>query len=131
VVNVFFFKKKKHKSNLHRLIFMKNVVVGHYHEATRLDALKEALAEFISTLTIIIVFANEGFDMAFAKVTDSAANTPTGLITAAIAHAFALFVVGATISKKQRCLAAVNKLLENSYYFFLLINKLLSDSTSK
>jgi aquaporin TIP len=90
---------------------MKNVVVGHYHEATRLDALKETLAEFISTLAIIVVFANEGFDMAFAKVTDSAANTPTGLITAAIAHAFALFVVGATISKSNGVLQQLTNFL--------------------
>jgi aquaporin TIP len=63
--------------------------------------LKEALTGFISTL--IIVFANEGSGMAFAKLTDSAANIRARLIIAAIAHAFSPFVfvyVGANISKK-------------------------------
>ncbi|KAG6769753.1 hypothetical protein POPTR_006G121700v4 [Populus trichocarpa] len=78
---------------------IRNIAVGHYHEATQPDALRAALAEFISTL--IFVFAGEGSGMAFAKLTDGAANTPAGLIAAAIAHAFALFVavsVGANIS---------------------------------
>jgi len=73
--------------------------VGHYHETAQPDALKAALAEFISTL--IFVFAGEGSGMAFSKLTDGASNTPAGLIAAAIAHAFALFVavsVGANIS---------------------------------
>ncbi len=78
---------------------IRNIAVGHYHEATQPDALKAALAEFISTL--IFVFAGEGSGMAFSKLTDGASNTPAGLIAAAIAHAFALFVavsVGANIS---------------------------------
>ncbi|XP_011004488.1 PREDICTED: aquaporin TIP1-1-like [Populus euphratica] len=78
---------------------IRNIAVGHYHETTQPDALKAALAEFISTL--IFVFAGEGSGMAFSKLTDGASNTPAGLIAAAIAHAFALFVavsVGANIS---------------------------------
>ncbi|KAJ6407507.1 hypothetical protein OIU84_010904 [Salix udensis] len=78
---------------------IRNIAVGHYHEATQPDALRAALAEFISTL--IFVFAGEGSGMAFSKLTDGASNTPAGLIAAAIAHAFALFVavsVGANIS---------------------------------
>jgi aquaporin TIP len=78
---------------------IRNIAVGHYRETTQPDALKAALAEFISTL--IFVFAGEGSGMAFSKLTDGASNTPAGLIAAAIAHAFALFVavsVGANIS---------------------------------
>ncbi|KAG6745161.1 aquaporin TIP1-1 [Populus alba x Populus x berolinensis] len=78
---------------------IRNIAVGHYHETAQPDALKAALAEFISTL--IFVFAGEGSGMAFSKLTDGASNTPAGLIAAAIAHAFALFVavsVGANIS---------------------------------
>ncbi|KAG5253242.1 hypothetical protein OIU76_020941 [Salix suchowensis] len=78
---------------------IRNIAVGHYHETTQPDTWKAALAEFISTL--IFVFAGEGSGMAFSKLTDGAANTPAGLIAAAIAHAFALFVavsVGANIS---------------------------------
>uniref|UniRef100_UPI0032974D41 aquaporin n=1 Tax=Salmonella enterica TaxID=28901 RepID=UPI0032974D41 len=68
----------------------RNIAIGHHHEATHPDALKQALAEFISTL--IFVFAGEGSGMAFNKLTDNAANTPAGLISASVAHAFALFV---------------------------------------
>ncbi|CAN0878709.1 Aquaporin TIP1-2 [Linum grandiflorum] len=78
---------------------IRNIAVGHVGEATHPDALKAGLAEFFSTL--IFVFAGEGSGMAFAKLTDGAANTPAGLIAASIAHAFALFVavsVGANIS---------------------------------
>lgn len=75
------------------------IAIGRTEEAYHPDALKAALAEFISTL--IFVFAGQGSGMAFSKLTDGAANTPAGLISAAIAHAFALFVavaVGANIS---------------------------------
>lgn len=75
------------------------IAVGTTAEATHPDALKAALAEFISML--IFVFAGSGSGMAFNKLTDNASNTPAGLIAAAIAHAFALFVavsVGANIS---------------------------------
>ncbi|XP_028082750.1 aquaporin TIP1-1-like [Camellia sinensis] len=57
------------------------------------------LAEFISTL--IFVFAREGSGMAFNKLTGDGAATPSGVLSAAIAHVFALFVavsIGANIS---------------------------------
>uniref|UniRef100_A0A7N0UCP4 Tonoplast intrinsic protein n=1 Tax=Kalanchoe fedtschenkoi TaxID=63787 RepID=A0A7N0UCP4_KALFE len=76
-----------------------SIAVGHHSEAARPDALKAALAEFISTL--IFVFAGEGSGMAFNKLTDDGSSTPAGLVQAALAHAFALFVavsVGANIS---------------------------------
>ncbi|XP_057772319.1 aquaporin TIP1-2-like [Salvia miltiorrhiza] len=75
------------------------IAVGSPAEASKPDALKAAAAEFFSML--IFVFAGEGSGMAFAKLTDGGASTPSGLIAAAIAHAFALFVavsVGANIS---------------------------------
>ncbi|XP_031113516.1 probable aquaporin TIP1-2 [Ipomoea triloba] len=75
------------------------IAIGSVGEATSPDALKAAVAEFISML--IFVFAGSGSGMAFNKLTDNGAATPAGLISAAIAHAFALFVavsVGANIS---------------------------------
>ena len=73
--------------------------MGTPDEARHPDTLRSGLAEFISTL--IFVFAGQGSGMAFAKLTEGAANTPAGLVAASIAHAFALFVavaVGANIS---------------------------------
>ncbi|CAL5334678.1 unnamed protein product [Camellia sinensis] len=88
---------------LHRLILIKQtmpmiyvdritrrIAVGNREEATHPAALKAALAEFISTL--IFVFAGQGSGMAFNKITHSSFTTPSGLIAAAIAHAFGLFV---------------------------------------
>ncbi|XP_043701981.1 aquaporin TIP1-1 [Telopea speciosissima] len=75
------------------------ISVGRPEEATHPDALKAALAEFICTL--IFVFAGEGSGMAFNKLTDDGSSTPAGLVAAALAHAFGLFVavsVGANIS---------------------------------
>jgi aquaporin TIP len=75
------------------------IAIGNTAEASHPDALRAALAEFISML--IFVFAGQGSGMAFNKLTDNGANTPAGLISASIAHAFALFVavsVGANIS---------------------------------
>lgn len=75
------------------------VAIGSPVEASQPDAIKAAVAEFISML--IFVFAGEGSGMAFAKLTDNGSTTPAGLIAASIAHAFALFVavsVGANIS---------------------------------
>uniref|UniRef100_A0A6N2NEZ2 Tonoplast intrinsic protein n=1 Tax=Salix viminalis TaxID=40686 RepID=A0A6N2NEZ2_SALVM len=75
------------------------IAFGTPREASHPDALRAALAEFISML--IFVFAGSGSGMAFNKLTDSASTTPSGLIAAALAHAFALFVavsVGANIS---------------------------------
>nr|KJB16756.1 hypothetical protein B456_002G245900 [Gossypium raimondii] len=78
---------------------IRNIAVGRPEEATHPDALKAALAEFISTL--IFVFAGSGSGMAFNKLTDGGATTPAGLVAASLAHGFALFVavsVGANIS---------------------------------
>uniref|UniRef100_A0A803PAV0 Uncharacterized protein n=1 Tax=Cannabis sativa TaxID=3483 RepID=A0A803PAV0_CANSA len=78
---------------------IRDIAVGRPEEATQPDALRAALAEFISTL--IFVFAGSGSGIAFNKLTDNGVTTPAGLISAAIAHAFALFVavaVGANIS---------------------------------
>lgn len=75
------------------------VAIGRAEEATQPDALKAALAEFISTL--IFVFAGEGSGMAFNKLTNNGSTTPAGLVSASLAHGFALFVavaIGANIS---------------------------------
>ncbi|GFP82360.1 aquaporin tip1-3 [Phtheirospermum japonicum] len=75
------------------------IAVGSPADASQPEAIKAAVAEFISML--IFVFAGEGSGMAFAKLTNGGAGTPAGLIAASIAHAFALFVavsVGANIS---------------------------------
>ncbi|GLU02407.1 hypothetical protein SLE2022_196590 [Rubroshorea leprosula] len=75
------------------------VAVGSASEFGHGETLKAALAEFISML--IFVFAGEGSGMAFNKLTDNASTTPAGLVAAALAHGFALFVavsVGANIS---------------------------------
>ncbi|KAJ0970202.1 hypothetical protein J5N97_023079 [Dioscorea zingiberensis] len=66
------------------------IAIGSREEATHPSALKAALAEFISTL--IFVFAGQGSGMAIASLTSGGGTTPAGLIAAAIAHAFALFV---------------------------------------
>ncbi|MED6220299.1 aquaporin-like protein [Stylosanthes scabra] len=78
---------------------IRNIAIGRPEEATHPDTLKAGLAEFISTL--IFVFAGSGSSIAYNKLTNDGPATPTGLIAAAIAHAFALFVavsVGANIS---------------------------------
>ncbi|KAK1312799.1 Aquaporin TIP1-3 [Acorus calamus] len=75
------------------------IAIGGPGEASHPDALRAALAEFVSML--IFVFAGEGSGMAFSKLTNGGSTTPAGLIAAALAHAFALFVavsVGANIS---------------------------------
>ncbi|GFZ17976.1 gamma tonoplast intrinsic protein [Actinidia rufa] len=75
------------------------IAVGTSADMSQPDALKAALAEFISML--IFVFAGEGAGMAFNKLTDDGSTTPAGLVAASLAHAFALFVavsVGANIS---------------------------------
>ncbi|KAK6144565.1 hypothetical protein DH2020_021385 [Rehmannia glutinosa] len=75
------------------------IAMGTPGEASKPEAIKAAVAEFISML--IFVFAGEGSGMAFAKLTNGGAGSPAGLISASIAHAFALFVavsVGANIS---------------------------------
>lgn len=78
---------------------IREIAIGRPEEATHPDALKAALAEFFSTL--IFVFAGEGSGMAFSKLTNDGSTTPAGLVAAALAHAFGLFVavsVGANIS---------------------------------
>ncbi|KAL6901849.1 hypothetical protein ACP4OV_004725 [Aristida adscensionis] len=78
---------------------IRNIAVGSTQEVSHPGALKAALAEFISTL--IFVFAGQGSGMAFSKLSGGGAATPAGLISASVAHAFALFVavsVGANIS---------------------------------
>nr|ACN30999.1 unknown [Zea mays] len=75
------------------------IALGSHQEVYHPGALKAAFAEFISTL--IFVFAGQGSGMAFSKLTGGGPTTPAGLIAAAVAHAFALFVavsVGANIS---------------------------------
>nr|GEY98875.1 aquaporin TIP1-1 [Tanacetum cinerariifolium] len=78
---------------------IRSIAVGRHHEFTHPDTIKAGVAEFISTL--IFVFAGSGSGMAFDKLTHGGAASPTGLVAAAIAHAFALFVavsVAANIS---------------------------------
>ncbi|KAF3790955.1 Aquaporin [Nymphaea thermarum] len=75
------------------------IAFGSPAEASHPDALKAAVAEFICML--IFVFAGEGSGMAFNKLTSDGSTTPAGLVAAALAHAFGLFVavsVGANIS---------------------------------
>lgn len=66
------------------------IAVGRPEEATHPAALKAALAEFISTL--IFVFAGQGSGLAFSKLTHNSPTSPTGLMSASLAHGFALFV---------------------------------------
>lgn len=66
------------------------IAVGHYDEFRQPGALKAAAAEFFSTL--IFVFAGQGAGMAFTKMTHGAPTLPSGLVAAALAHGFGLFV---------------------------------------
>nr|ACU17836.1 unknown [Glycine max] len=75
------------------------IAIGNPSEFGQADALKAALAEFISML--IFVFAGEGSGMAYNKLTDNGSATPAGVVATSLSHAFALFVavsVGANIS---------------------------------
>ncbi|PKI35222.1 hypothetical protein CRG98_044388 [Punica granatum] len=75
------------------------IAIGTPAEASHPGALRAALAEFFSML--IFVFAGQGSGMAFSKLADSGSAASSGLIIAALSHAFALFVavsVGANIS---------------------------------
>ncbi|KAG5566629.1 hypothetical protein RHGRI_002254 [Rhododendron griersonianum] len=74
---------------------IREIAVGRPEETYHPDALRAALAEFISTL--IFVFAGEGSGMAFNFLTDNGSTTPAGLVAAALAHAFGLFV-GVSVS---------------------------------
>ncbi|KAJ7972332.1 Aquaporin TIP1 [Quillaja saponaria] len=69
---------------------IRNIAVGRRQDAYHPNTLKQGLAEFISTL--IFVFAGTGSGMAFNKLTNDGATTPAGLVSASLAHAFALFV---------------------------------------
>ncbi|XP_071719666.1 aquaporin TIP1-1-like isoform X2 [Rutidosis leptorrhynchoides] len=76
---------------------IRSIAVGRHDELRQPDTIKAGVAEFISTL--VFVFAGSGSGMAFSKLTHNA--NPTGLLAAAIAHAFGLFVavsIGANIS---------------------------------
>ncbi|CAH2058999.1 unnamed protein product, partial [Thlaspi arvense] len=78
---------------------IRNIAAGRPEEASRPNDLKAALAEFISTM--IFVFAGSGSGITFNKLTENGATTPSGLVAAALAHAFGLFVavsVSANIS---------------------------------
>ncbi|CAI9781479.1 unnamed protein product [Fraxinus pennsylvanica] len=68
----------------------RHIAFGHRDEFRQPGAVKAALAEFISTL--IFVFAGEGSGMAYNKLTGNAPSSPSGLVSAAVAHGFALFV---------------------------------------
>ncbi|XAR60036.1 hypothetical protein NMG60_11033264 [Bertholletia excelsa] len=74
---------------------IQRIAVGRPEEAYHPDALKAALAEFFSAL--IFVFAGQGSGMAFNKLTNDGSTTPAGVIQAALAHAFGLFV-GVSVS---------------------------------
>ncbi|GMH12522.1 hypothetical protein Nepgr_014363 [Nepenthes gracilis] len=75
------------------------IAIGRVEETYHPSVLKAALAEFISAL--IFVFAGKGSGMAFNYVTDNGKTTPAGLIQAALAYGFGLFIgvaVSANIS---------------------------------
>eukprot|EP00249_Psilotum_nudum_P025242 c29526_g1_i1 orf=127-888(+) len=76
-----------------------SIALGRYEEASHPSSLKAALAEFFATL--IFVFAGEGSVIAYAKLTNGASLTPSGLLAVALCHGLALFVgvsVAANIS---------------------------------
>lgn len=68
----------------------RRVAIGNRGEFSQPGAVKAAVAEFISTL--IFVFAGSGAGIAYNQLTGNAPTSPAGLISASIAHAFALFV---------------------------------------
>ncbi|KAJ8749920.1 hypothetical protein K2173_013835 [Erythroxylum novogranatense] len=79
-----------------RILIVERIVIGRVQDdVTHPNALKAALAEFISVL--IFVFAGEGCTMSFNKLTDNGKNTPAGIIAASLAHGFGLFV-GVSVS---------------------------------
>ncbi|KAG8387588.1 hypothetical protein BUALT_Bualt02G0036900 [Buddleja alternifolia] len=78
---------------------LSRVAVGDTNEFRQPGAIKAAVAEFISTL--VFVFAGSGSGIAYNKLTGNAPSSPSGIISAAIAHGFGLFVavaIGANIS---------------------------------
>ncbi|EPS67611.1 aquaporin-like protein, partial [Genlisea aurea] len=66
------------------------VALGNREEFRQPGAVKAAVAEFISTL--IFVFAGSGSGIAYNKLTGHGAASPEGLLSASLAHGFALFV---------------------------------------
>lgn len=74
---------------------IRSIAVARPEEAYHPDALRAALAEFISTL--IFVFAEEGSRIAFTKLTGDAAITRSGLVAAALAL-FVAVSVAANVS---------------------------------
>ncbi|CAI9268820.1 unnamed protein product [Lactuca saligna] len=66
------------------------IAFGRSDEFKHPDTIRAGVAEFISTF--IFVFAGTGSGLALSKLTNDGPATPTGLMVAAIAHAFALFV---------------------------------------
>ncbi|XP_073150630.1 aquaporin TIP1-1-like [Henckelia pumila] len=78
---------------------LRNIAIGNRDEFRQPGAVKAAVAEFISTL--IFVFAGSGSGLAYNKLTGNGPASPSGLVSAAIAHGFGLFVavaVSANIS---------------------------------
>ncbi|XP_060215942.1 aquaporin TIP1-2-like [Lycium barbarum] len=74
------------------------IAIGNFREVTKHDALKAALAEFISM--IFFVFPAEGCVLVFTKMITTAGQAPV-MISISITHAFALFAavsVGRNIS---------------------------------
>ncbi|PIN09615.1 Aquaporin (major intrinsic protein family) [Handroanthus impetiginosus] len=68
----------------------RRLAIGNQDEFRQPGAIKAAVAEFISTL--VFVFAGSGSGIAYNKITGNAPTSPSGLIAAAVAHAFGLFV---------------------------------------
>ncbi|EPS62187.1 nodulin-26 [Genlisea aurea] len=95
------------------------IEIGAPAEVLQPDAVRAAVAEFFSML--IFVFAGKGSSMAFAKLTHGPPDSPAGVIAAALAHAFALFVaisVSANISGGHINPAVTFALLISSYISF-------------
>ncbi|CAI9268823.1 unnamed protein product [Lactuca saligna] len=80
----------RHLINQNSTMPIRSIAFGRYDEFKHPDTIKAGVAEFISTF--IFVFAGTGSGLALSKLTNDGPATPTGLVVAAIAHAFALFV---------------------------------------
>ncbi|XP_073149497.1 probable aquaporin TIP1-1 [Henckelia pumila] len=69
---------------------LRNIAIGNRNEFSQPGAVKAAFAEFFSTL--IFVFAGSGSSLAYNKLTGDGPASPAGLVSAAIAYGFSLFV---------------------------------------
>ncbi|KZV47195.1 hypothetical protein F511_05246 [Dorcoceras hygrometricum] len=69
---------------------LRNLAVGNANEFRNPGVVKAAVSEFFSTL--IFVFAGSGSSIAYSKLTGGGPASPPGLILAALAYGFALFV---------------------------------------